>query len=103
MPLDVLTDLTSMGTLVAFTIVSLGVLVLRRTRPQLARGFAVPLFPLTPILSVLACLYLVCGLPAATFLLFGAWLAAALVFYFTYSIHHSTLEAPHDARPHPQY
>jgi len=94
-PLDVLTDLTSMGTLVAFGVVSAGVMILRRTRPGIARGFTVPLFPLTPILSVAACLYLIAGLPRMTFLLFGAWLALALAFYFFYSIDHSQLEARH--------
>lgn len=94
-PLDVLTDLTSMGTLVAFGVVSIGVLILRRSRPDIARGFTVPLFPLTPILSVAACLYLIARLPSMTFLLFGAWLALALVFYFLYSVHHSQLEAQH--------
>ena len=91
-PLDVLADLTSMGTLVAFSIVSIGVMILRKTRPDLARGFKVPLFPLVPILSVLFCGYLIFGLPAQTFLLFAVWLAFALVFYFTYSIKHSVLE-----------
>ena len=91
-PLDVLADLTSMGTLVAFSIVSIGVMILRKTRPDLARGFKVPLFPLVPILSVLFCAYLIFGLPAQTFLLFAVWLAFALVFYFTYSIKHSVLE-----------
>lgn len=91
-PLDVLADLTSMGTLVAFSIVSIGVIILRKTRPDLARGFKVPLFPLVPILSVLFCGYLIFGLPAQTFLLFAVWLAFALAFYFTYSIKHSVLE-----------
>jgi len=91
-PLDVLADLTSMGTLVAFGIVSGGVIILRRTRPDLVRGFKVPLFPLIPILSVLFCLYLIAGLPRETFYLFGAWLTCALVFYFSYSMRHSALE-----------
>ncbi len=90
-PLDVLADLTSMGTLVAFGIVSMGVMILRRTRPELPRGFKVPLYPVTPILSLLFCVYLVIGLPNVTFLLFGVWLSIALIFYFSYSIRHSTL------------
>jgi len=93
-PLDVLADLTSMGTLVAFGIVSTGVIILRRTRPDLVRGFRVPLFPLIPVLSVLFCLYLIAGLPHETFYLFGAWLSVALVFYFSYSMRHSKLENP---------
>ena len=93
-PLDVLADLTSMGTLVAFSIVSVGVIILRKTRPDLSRGFKVPLFPLIPLLSVAFCAYLIVGLPKQTFLLFAGWLAFALVFYFTYSVKHSRLENP---------
>jgi APA family basic amino acid/polyamine antiporter len=90
-PLDILADLTSMGTLVAFAVVSLGVLILRRTQPDLPRGFKVPLYPIAPILSVAFCLYLILGLPGQTFLLFAVWLAVALVIYFTYSIRNSHL------------
>lgn len=92
-PLDALVDLTSMGTLVAFAVVSIGVMVLRRTQPDLPRGFRVPLYPLTPVLSVAFCLYLIQGLPPVTFYLFGGMLAFAAVFYFAYSAKHSKLEA----------
>jgi APA family basic amino acid/polyamine antiporter len=51
-PLDVLVNLTSMGTLIAFAIVSLGVIILRRTQPDLPRGYRVPLYPVVPVLSV---------------------------------------------------
>jgi basic amino acid/polyamine antiporter, APA family len=90
-PLDVLANLTSMGTLVAFAVVSLGVMILRRTQPDLPRGFKVPLYPVVPLLSVAFCLYLISGLPANTFMLFALWLGAALVIYFTYSIRKSRL------------
>lgn len=92
-PLEVLADLTSMGTLVAFAIVSIGVIILRRTQPGLARGFKVPLFPFTPIVSALFCLYLIMGLPRHSFVLFGIWLTLALLFYFSFSVRHSKLEA----------
>src|ERR687896_59696 len=62
-PLGVLIDLTSMGTLVAFTVVSIGVIILRRTQPDLPRGFRVPGYPVVPVLSILFCLYLIYGLP----------------------------------------
>lgn len=88
-PLDTLADLTSMGTLVAFAVVSVGVLVLRRTRPDLERGFRVPGYPVVPLLSVAACLYLIWGLPLETDLMFGLWLLLALILYFSYSIRHS--------------
>ena len=92
LPLDVLADLTSMGTLVAFAIVSSGVIILRRTRPDLPRGFKVPLYPLFPILSIFFCLYLIADLSSQTFTLFAVWLTFALIFYFAYSMKHSKLE-----------
>jgi len=92
-PLDVLANLTSMGTLVAFGVVSLGVIVLRRTQPDVPRPFKVPLYPVIPVVSVAACLYLIYGLPLSTFLLFAGWLALALVAYFAYGRHHSRLAA----------
>lgn len=90
-PLSVLIDLTSMGTLVAFSVVSVGVVILRYTRPDLPRGFRVPLFPVVPALSLLFCLYLISGLPGLTFLLFAVWLGVAAVVYLTYSMRNSLL------------
>lgn len=95
-PLDLLADLTSMGTLVAFAVVSLGVLILRRTAPDLERGFRVPGHPVVPVLSILACGYLVYQLPLDTYLLFGGWLALALVIYLLYSRRNSRLETATD-------
>jgi APA family basic amino acid/polyamine antiporter len=91
-PLDVLADLTSLGTLVAFAVVSIGVIVLRRRRPDLERSFKVPLFPLTPMISIAFCLYLIADLPTNTYILFAVWLTVATVIYFCYSIKHSRLE-----------
>jgi len=90
-PLSVLADLTSMGTLVAFGIVSVGVVVLRRTQPDLPRAFRVPGYPVTPVLSIAACAYLLSQLGATTYVLFVGYVAVALVFYFTYSVRHSRL------------
>ncbi|MCQ4079981.1 amino acid permease [Streptomyces sp. RB6PN25] len=90
-PLDELTDLTSMGTLVAFTVVSAGVIILRRKQPELERGFKVPGYPVTPVLSIAFCLYLIYGLHVSTFVMFGAWLAGAAAIYFGYGIRHSRL------------
>jgi APA family basic amino acid/polyamine antiporter len=90
-PLDTLVNLTSMGTLIAFAAVSAGVIILRRTRPDLPRGYRVPLFPLLPIGSVGFCLYLIAGLPADTFALFALWLTAAATIYFGYSMRRSGL------------
>jgi basic amino acid/polyamine antiporter, APA family len=90
-PLGVLIDLTSMGTLVAFTVVSIGVMILRRTQPDLPRGFRVPGYPVTPILSAAFALYIISQLPYSTFALFAVWLGVAALIYFTYSARHSRL------------
>jgi APA family basic amino acid/polyamine antiporter len=90
-PLDTLVNLTSMGTLIAFAIVSLGVIILRRTQPDLPRGYRVPLYPVVPALSVAFCGYLIVGLPLDTWILFAVWAAAACVLYFGYSIRRSKL------------
>jgi APA family basic amino acid/polyamine antiporter len=91
-PDAVLWDLTSMGTLVAFMVVSTGVIILRRTRPDMPRGFRVPLFPVLPLLSIVSCIYLIINLNPTTFKLFGVWLALGAIFYFAYSARHSRLE-----------
>ncbi len=90
-PLDFLIDLTSMGTLVAFTVVSIGVIALRRIAPDLPRGFRVPGYPVVPGLSIAFCLYLISGLSGITFALFALWLGLAAVVYVTYARTHSTL------------
>ncbi|ENZ78575.1 MULTISPECIES: amino acid permease [Caulobacter] len=92
-PLDVLVNLTSMGTLIAFAIVSLGVIILRRTQPDLPRGYKVPLFPALPAASVAFCGYLIWKLPLDTWALFAVWVAGACVVYFGYSVRHSRLAA----------
>ncbi len=92
-PLDVLTNLTSLGTLAAFAVVSMGVIVLRRTRPDLPRRYRAPFYPVLPAASVLFCLYLIVGLPWVTHIMFAAWLSAAAVFYFAYSHKRSGLAA----------
>jgi basic amino acid/polyamine antiporter, APA family len=84
-PLDMLVNLTSMGTLIAFAAVSVGVIVLRRRRPDLPRGYRTPLYPFLPIASVGFCLYLIAGLPWDTYLMFALWLGAACLIYFGYS------------------
>jgi basic amino acid/polyamine antiporter, APA family len=90
-PLDVLVNLTSMGTLIAFAAVSVGVIILRRRRPDLPRSFRAPFFPVLPAASAAFCLYLIAELPPHTYLLFAAWIAAASLLYFTYSRQHSGL------------
>lgn len=82
-------DLSNIGTLFAFVLVSLGVLVLRRTQPDRPRGFRTPLVPLVPILAVLFCGGLMTGLTVITWIRFFVWMAIGLVFYIFYSRHHS--------------
>ena len=79
-----LADLTNIGTLFAFIIVSAGVLCCARRQPELHRGFRVPLVPLVPILSILCCLILMMSLPLETWIRFFGWLAIGLVIYFVY-------------------
>lgn len=90
-PLGALADLTSIGTLVAFLVVSIGVMVLRRTAPDLPRGFRVPGYPVTPVLSVAGCLWVITYLHPITWLVFVGWSAIALGFYFRYGFRHSRL------------
>lgn len=90
-PLSNLWDLVSIGTLVAFIVVSIGVIVLRRTQPDLPRGFRVPLYPVVPILSVVTCLYVLSGLHWTTYLWFLLWLGVVLAWYLTWGVRHSKL------------
>src|SRR5690242_17051901 len=84
-------DLTNIGTLFAFVLVSAGVIFLRRTEPNRPRPFRVPGVPYTPIISILACFYLMIQLPSITWIRFGIWLAVGLVFYFLYGFKNSVL------------
>jgi len=84
-------DLTNIGTLFAFVLVSAGVIFLRRSDPDRRRPFRVPWVPLTPLISIVACLYLMLQLPVITWIRFGIWLAIGLVLYFAYGYRHSAL------------
>jgi len=95
-PLEHLLDIVSIGTLVAFIVVSVGVILLRIREPDLPRGFRVPLYPVTPVLSVLACLWVLSGLHWSTWVWFGLWVSAALVFYLVWGRRHSALNAAGD-------
>jgi basic amino acid/polyamine antiporter, APA family len=94
LPIDFLAEMTSIGTLVAFLIVSIGVTVLRQRAPDLPRGFKVPLYPLTPLLSIAGCIWIIQDLRAKTIYVFFGWAAVALLWYFFYGRRHSELERP---------
>ena len=84
-------DLSNIGTLFAFIVVSVGVLVLRRTQPERPRGFRVPGGATFPILSIGCCLVLMTALPLETWVRFFVWLLIGLAIYFTFGQKHSTL------------
>jgi APA family basic amino acid/polyamine antiporter len=84
LPLNVLSQLVSMGTLLAFAIVCASVIVLRRTAPDLHRPFRVPFVPWFPLAGVVSCVYLMVALPLATWIRLGVWLAIGLLIYFVF-------------------
>ncbi|WWR52355.1 amino acid permease [Streptomyces sp. SCSIO 30461] len=90
-PLGQLANATSIGTLFAFALVNVAVIILRYTRPEMNRTFKVMLFPVTPILGFLFCAYMMYNLPGITWLWFGGWMVAGLVFYFVYGLRRSRL------------
>jgi basic amino acid/polyamine antiporter, APA family len=91
LPINFLAEMTSIGTLTAFLIVSIGVMVLRYRQPELPRGFRVPLFPFIPIASIAGCIWIIQDLRAVTIWVFFIWSAVALVWYFFYGRHHAVL------------
>jgi APA family basic amino acid/polyamine antiporter len=91
-PIQLLGELVNIGTLLAFAIVCAGVIVLRRTRPDLHRPFRTPFVPLVPILGILCCVGLMLGLPIDTWIRLFVWLLIGLVIYFSYGRFHSRLQ-----------
>ncbi|MEU4129659.1 amino acid permease [Streptomyces wuyuanensis] len=89
--LEALAALVNIGTLFAFVIVALGVIILRNTRPDLHRAFRTPWVPVLPIVSILASLWLMLNLPAETWLRFAVWMAIGVVVYYLYGRSHSRL------------
>ena len=94
-PLGEIVKLVNIGTLFAFVLVNIGVIVLRRTRPDMPRPFRVPLSPVLPIIGVLFCLYLMAQLPLTTWVRFVVWLVIGLAIYFLYSRRHSRVRMEH--------
>jgi basic amino acid/polyamine antiporter, APA family len=89
-----LAELVNIGTLFAFVLVSIGVVVLRRKRPDLPRGFRTPLVPVVPIVAVLICVYLMLNLTGETWTRFLVWMVVGLIIYFAYGRRHSRLARP---------
>jgi basic amino acid/polyamine antiporter, APA family len=99
-PIGTLEEMVNIGTLSAFVLVSIGVPVLRRKRPDLKRSFKVPFSPYIPILSAVVCGYLMLNLSLETWLRFLVWLVIGFVIYFGWSVHHSRVQTgmklPHE-------
>lgn len=91
LPIDIVAQLANIGTLTAFIIVSIGVLVLRKSRPDLKRPFRVPGYPYTPVAAAAFSVYLASNLPPLTWVRFVVWMAIGLIVYFGYGATHSQL------------
>lgn len=92
-PLGTLAELVNMGTLIAFIIVSIGVIFLRKNKNMPSGGFKVPLFPVLPILSFGACVFLILQLAISTWIACGIWFLIGLAFYFMYGKNHSKMNS----------
>jgi hypothetical protein len=90
-PLGTIVEVVNIGTLFAFILVNVGVIILRRTRPDMPRPYRVPLSPVFPLLGVAFAIYLMKDLPLATWIRFVVWLAAGLAIYALYGYRHSRL------------
>jgi APA family basic amino acid/polyamine antiporter len=90
-PLKEIAELVNIGTLFAFLIVNVAVIWLRRTKPEMERGFRVPLVPVVPIIGALLCAYLMTKLPGTTWARFGIWLVLGMVIYALYGYRNSRL------------
>ena len=91
LPTDVLSSMVSIGTLLAFTIVCISVVILRKTRPELKRQFRTPLVPIIPIAGAIICLVQMVFLPLATWIRLVGWLVVGMAIYSGYGYRHSHL------------
>jgi basic amino acid/polyamine antiporter, APA family len=89
--IDEMVDLTNIGTLFAFILVCLGILILRKRDPDRPRAFKTPWVPFVPVAGIISCFYLMMGLPWVTWIRFALWLALGLVVYFSYGYKRSRL------------
>jgi APA family basic amino acid/polyamine antiporter len=101
-PIGDAADMTNIGTLFAFVLVCIGVIVLRYTKPEQLRPFRLPFMPVVPILGMLACLGLMSFLPWLTWIRFGVWTAIGIVVYMGYGLRHSKLADSASESPLPK-
>ena len=90
-PLGAIVELVNIGTLFAFVLVNVGVIILRRVRPEMPRPFRAPFSPVVPAIGILLCVYLMAQLPLTTWVRFFVWLAVGVVIYVLYGYRHSRL------------
>ncbi|MEV6343651.1 amino acid permease [Actinoplanes sp. NPDC051851] len=93
-PLGTIVELVNIGTLFAFVLVNIGVIILRRTRPDMPRPYRVPWSPLLPLIGIAFAIYLMSDLPLETWIRFLVWLAVGLIIYAAYGYRHSRLRGP---------
>lgn len=91
-PIGLLAELVNIGTLAAFVLVCGGVIVLRRTKPDMPRPFKLGFHPIIPLAGIISCLYLMMSLPAATWLRFGIWMIIGMVIYYAYGRRNSLVQ-----------
>ncbi len=96
-PLSEIVKLVNIGTLSAFVLVNVGVIILRRTQPDMPRPFRVPFVPVFPLIGAALCLYLMLDLPLSTWIRFVAWLALGMAIYFFYGYRNSVLRKHNQA------
>src|SRR5204863_1304215 len=96
LPINVLAEMVSIGTLLAFVIVCAGVWIIRRRSPDLARPFRTPLVPLVPILGIVTSLTMMLSLTGVTWIRLAVWLMIGMVIYFSYGVHHSRVQRQSD-------
>ncbi|MCR9192694.1 MAG: amino acid permease [Gammaproteobacteria bacterium] len=92
LPISILAQLLNIGTLVAFTVVCTGVLILYYTRPDLKRPFRTPCMPYVPIMGIITCIYLIANLPMLTLMRFVIWFIVGMTIYFAFGRKNSALE-----------
>ena len=98
-PLKEIAELVNIGTLFAFFIVNIAVIWLRRSKPEMERGFRVPLVPVVPLIGAALCVYLMTKLPATTWARFGVWLLLGVIIYAVFGYRNSRLRQGKEPAP----